>query len=226
MAITFIRTIIIFVTISISMRLMGKRQLGELEPSELVVAVLISDITSHPLENNESPLLYGLIPIFTLLCCEILISGIAVKSIRFRKFMYGTPNTIIENGVIDQREMKKNRFTVDELMEELRKKGVMDISTVKHAILETDGTLSIIPYVSEAPVTPNQMNLSVTDVEYPVIIISDGRILKNNLRVLNKDEKWLNKQLKTKGFTDAAQVYIMASDKDNNIYIAQKEKLK
>lgn len=226
MAITFIRTIIIFVTISISMRLMGKRQLGELEPSELVVAVLISDITSHPLENNESPLLYGLIPIFTLLCCEILISGIAVKSIRFRKFMYGTPNTIIENGVIDQREMKKNRFTVDELMEELRKKGVMDISTVKHAILETDGTLSIIPYVSEAPVTPNQINLSVTDVEYPVIIISDGRILKNNLRVLNKDEKWLNKQLKTKGFTDAAQVYIMASDKDNNIYIAQKEKLK
>ena len=226
MAITFIRTLIIFVTISVSMRLMGKRQLGELEPSELVVAVLISDITSHPLENNESPMLYGLIPIFTLLCCEILISGIAVKSIKFRKFIYGTPNTIIEKGVIDQREMKRNRFTVDELMEELRKNGIMDISTVKHAILETDGSLSIIPYVSEAPVTPKQMNLDVQDIEYPVIIVSDGRILKNNLRIIGKDENWLKKQLSSKGFKDAAQVYIMASDKDSNIYIAQKEKLK
>lgn len=226
MAITFIRTFIIFVTISISMRLMGKRQLGELEPSELVVAVLVSDITSHPLENNGSPLLYGLIPIFTLLCCEILISGIAIKSIRFRKFMYGTPNTLIEKGVIDQEEMKKNRFTVDELMEELRKNGVMDISTVKHAILETDGSLSILPYSSEAPVTPKQMNLNVHDEEYPVIIISDGHILKNNLKVIGRDEKWLNKQLSSRGIKDAAQVYIMASDKDDNIYLAAKEKSK
>ncbi len=223
MAITFIRTLIIFVTIIVSMRLMGKRQLGELEPSELVVAVLISDITSHPLENNGSPLLYGLIPILTLLCCEILISGLTVKSIRFRKFICGTPSIIIEKGVIDQSEMKKNRFTVDELMEELRKNGVMDISTVKHAILETDGSLSILPYASEAPVTPKQMSLNVDDYEYPVIVISDGRVLKQNLHVLGKDEKWLNKQLLTKGIKDSKQVYIMVADKKNSIYLASKE---
>ncbi|MBE6948867.1 MAG: DUF421 domain-containing protein [Ruminococcaceae bacterium] len=226
MAITFIRTLIIFVTISIAMRLMGKRQLGELEPSELVVAVLVSDITSHPLENNGNPLLYGLIPIFTLLCCEILISGFAVKSIKFRKFMYGTPNTIIEKGVIDQAEMKKNRFTVDELMEELRKKGYMDISTVKHAILETDGSLSIIPYASESPVTPRQMELKIQDTEYPVVIISDGRILENNLRVIGRDKNWLKKQLSLRGMKDASKVYIMASDREDNIYIAQKENAK
>ena len=226
MAITFIRTLIIFVTIIVSMRLMGKRQLGELEPSELVVAVLISDITSHPLENNGNPLLYGLIPIFTLLCCEILISGLTVKSIRFRKFMCGTPSVIIEKGVINQKEMKKNRFTVDELMEELRKNNILDISIVKHAILETDGSLSILPYSSESPVTPKQMNLSVPDEEYPVIVISDGRILKNNLKVLGKDEKWLNKQLSAKGIKNHTLVYIMVADKDNNIYLAAKENSK
>lgn len=226
MAITFIRTLIIFVTIIVSMRLMGKRQLGELEPSELVVAVLISDITSHPLENNENPLLYGLIPIFTLLCCEILISGATVKSIKFREFMCGTPSIIIERGVINQSEMKKNRFTVDELMVELRKNGVMDISTVKHAILETDGSLSILPYPTDSPVTPKQMNLNIQDNEYPVIVISDGRILQNNLHVLGKDEKWLGKQLNSKGIKSVEKVYIMASDKDNNIYLATKENKK
>lgn len=226
MAISFIRTLIIFSAIIIAMRLMGKRQLGELEPSELVVAVLISDITSHPLQNNNSPLLYGLIPVFTLLCCEILISGATVKSIKFREFMCGTPSIIIEKGKLNQHEMKKNRLTIDELTVELRKKGILDISTVRHAILETDGSLSILPYPSEAPVTPRQMDLNVDDNGYPVILISDGRILENNLRALGKNLGWLNKQLNSKGIKHAAQVFIMAIDQNNNIYFAPKENRK
>lgn len=223
MAITFIRTIIIFASIILAMRLMGKRQLGELEPSELVVAVLISDITVHPLENNNSPLIYGLIPIFTIICIEILISGATVKSIKFRKFICGTPSIIIEKGTINQKEMKKNRFTVDELVEELRKNSIVDISTVKHAILETDGTLSILLYPTESPVTPKQMDLNVSDNGYPVMIISDGRVLSNNIRVLGKDEKWLNKQLSSRGIKSPEQVYMMSSDSANNIYLAVKE---
>jgi uncharacterized membrane protein YcaP (DUF421 family) len=222
--ITFIRTIIIFLAIIVSMRLMGKRQLGELEPSELVVTVLISDITSHPLENVGTPLLYGLIPIFTLLCCEILISGATVKSIRFRRFICGAPSIIIDSGRINQEEMRKNRFTVDELMVELRKNGILDIATVKHAILETDGSLSILPYTSEAPVTPKQMALGVREDEYPVIVVSDGRVISENLRVLGKDEKWLDRELRSKGISSPRQVYIMCADCENKVYIAKKEK--
>ncbi len=224
MIIVFLRTIIIFLSIIVSMRLMGKRQLGELEPSELVVTVLISDITSHPLENIGSPLLYGLIPIFSLLCCEILISGLTVKSIRFRKFICGAPSIIIAGGKVNQKEMLKNRFTVDELMEELRKSGVMDISAVKHAILETDGSLSILPYASQSPVTPAQMALDVRDNEYPVIVVSDGRVLSENLKVLGRDEKWLNRQLKSRGVSSPGEVYIMSADCEDKIYLAKKEK--
>ena len=115
MAVTIIRTIIIFVSLVISMRIMGKRQLGELEPAELVVAVLISDLASHPLQDPGIPLLYGLIPVATLLCCEILISAGILKSVRFRSLICGRPSVLIKNGVIDQLEMKKNRFTFDEL---------------------------------------------------------------------------------------------------------------
>lgn len=223
MAISIIRTIILFTALMFSMRIMGKRQLGELEPSELVVAVLISNLASHPLQDVGTPLLYGLIPVLTLLCCEVIISGITVKSLGFRQFICGKPNMIIEHGKIVQREMKKNRITLDELYEELRKNGISDISIIKYAILETDGKLSFLLYSAEAPVTPKQLNLSPPDQEYPIIVINDGRTLSKNLSVLGHSENWLNKELKKHGVKNARDVYLMTADKNGQIYYSLKE---
>jgi uncharacterized membrane protein YcaP (DUF421 family) len=223
LAISFIRTVIVFVTLLISMRMMGKRQLGELEPSELVVAVLIADLASHPLQDIGIPLIYGLIPVVTLLCCEVLVSGFMVKSIRFRKLVCGTPSVVVRHGVIVQQELKKNRFTLDELMEELRKKGVNDLSTVQYAVLETDGSLSTLLYAAEAPVTPKQMNLSVIDTGYPVIVINQGRVLTKNLKVIGKEENWLSNELKKRSIKSASDVFLMTSDADGIIYCSIRE---
>ena len=146
MAIILIRTVIVFLSITISLRLMGKRQLGELELSELVVAILISDLAANPLQDIGIPLMNGLIPVFVLLCCELLISGWVMKSIRFRSLLCGRPSVLVENGVISQQEMRRNRFTIDELTEELRGQGIVDISKIKYAVLETDGVLNTVLY--------------------------------------------------------------------------------
>lgn len=223
MIITFLRTLIIYLAISVSMRLMGKRQLGELEPSELAVAVLISDITSHPLESIGTPLLYGLIPIFTLVCCEVLISGLSIRSIAFRRFISGVPSVIIDKGKINQYEMKKNRITLDELMAVLRKNGITDIAQVRHGILETDGTLSILPNTADSPATPSQMGLNVANEECPLITICDGSVISANLRLLGRDEKWLNKQLQSRGIPSPERVFLMLCDSGGRVYIAEKE---
>lgn len=144
MAIILIRTLIIFLALIVAMRLMGKRQLGELELSELVVAVLIADIASIPLQNPSLPLSYGLIPLLVLFCCELIFSGLTYKSIRLRKLLYGRPNFIIERGRIAQQAMHRNRFTLDELTQELRNQGILDIASVEYAVLETNGQLNII----------------------------------------------------------------------------------
>ena len=152
MAIIFIRTLIIYFALVLIMRLLGKRQLGEMELSEFVVAALIADLASHPLQDIGIPMINGLVPIVTLFCCEVLISGLAMKNIRLRALLFGKPSMLVEKGKIRQKEMKKNRFTTDELMEELRNQGYLDIGSVEYAVLETDGRLSVIPYPAEAPV--------------------------------------------------------------------------
>ena len=202
---------------------MGKRQLGELEPSELVVAVLISDIASQPMQDVGTPLLYGLIPTLLLLACEVLIAGAAMKSPRFSGLVFGKPSIIVENGVINQREMRKNRITPDELGITLRKKDVTDISRVKYAILERDGSLSILLYQSESPVTPATLGIATSEPGYPIIVINDGRTMSDNLKKLGFDEKWLKKQLKSRGVSDAGSVYYMSVDESGGIYYAAKD---
>ena len=225
MAISIIRTFILYFVIVISMRIMGKRQLGELEPVEFVVAVLISDLATQPLQDIGTPLLYGLVPVLILVCGEVIMSGAMLKSIKFRSLVCGRPSLIIENGVIKQREMKKNRFSTDELAEQLRKKNILDISNVKFAVLETDGTLSTILVSSEAPATPRQMNLQTEDSEYPVIIINDGKVMPRNLKTLGFDEAWLKTQLKENGAEGHADVFLMSADRTGKVYFARREAL-
>lgn len=223
MAIAIIRTFILYAVIILSLRIMGKRQIGELEPVELVVAVLISDLAAHPLQDIGTPLLNGLVPVLTLLCSEVLISALIVKSIKFRAIISGKPSLIIKKGKIIQEEMKKNRFTLDELTEQLRKKNIIDISTVKYGVLETDGSLSTLIYTDQLPVTPKQMKLQTDDIGYPVIVINDGRVLENNLKKMGVNNVWLRNQLKNRNIKEPEDVYLMSVDDAGRIYFAVRE---
>ena len=226
MAVSFVRTIILYILIVIAMRIMGKRQMGELEPTELVVAVLISDLAANPLQDMGIPLLYGLIPVITLIACEILVTGIVMKNIHWRGIICGKPSFIIKNGTISQKEMKKNRLTIDELWIELRKQSIIDLSTVKHAILETDGTLSVLLSPDYAPATPRQLNLPTETSEYPIIVVSDGRTLSENLKVLGLDGRWLQKELNNQNIKSPKEVFLMTVTSDKKIFLQKKEEAK
>ena len=223
MVIAFLRTIILYILIIAGIRIMGKRQVGELEPSELVLALLISDLAAVPMQDFGIPLSAGVIPIITLLCITMILSVLTMKSIRFRALMCGRPSIVIERGVIQQREMARNRITVDELMEELRLQGITDISSIQYAILETNGHLSILPWASQRPVTAGQMELTPEDASLPLIIINDGRLLAKNLAHLGLNEVWLNKQLRSHGVPQVQQVFLMTVDEQNRVFLVPKE---
>lgn len=157
MAIIFVRTVILYFAILISMRIMGKRQLGEMEISEFIVAALIADLAATPLQDIGIPLLNGLVPIIIMFCFEIIIAGLNMRSIKLRKLTYGRPEIIIRNGRIIREAMQKNRFTLDELMQELRAQGLTDTAQVEYAVLETNGQLSIILKSGDQPATASQM---------------------------------------------------------------------
>ena len=223
-AVILIRTIIVFICLLVSMRLLGKRQLSELEISELIVAVLISDIASLPLQDASMPLINALFPIFALLSCELLISGITLKSVKLRGIIFGKPSILIRNGVIDQQSMRKNRFSLDELAESLRSNNVTDITKVRYAILETDGAVNVILNSEAQALTEESITDPQPDSGMPHIIINDGQILDDNLRLMGRDMRWLNAELKKRKVSRANQVYLMSLDDGGNIYFTKKER--
>ncbi len=200
------------------MRIMGKRQLGEMELSEFIVAALVADLAATPLQDIGIPLLNGLIPIVTLFCLEILIARLSLCSIRFRSLAFGRPEILIRNGEIDIKSMKKNRFTADELMQELRAQGIESFSVVSYAILETNGKLSVILKADEQPLTPKQLGLTVVGSGYPHIIISDGRILDKNLKLLGLGEGWLKNELRRRKIKNSNDVYLLTVSDEGEIY--------
>ena len=223
MTITFIRTVIMFTVLFASMRVMGKRQLGELEPIELTVAILISNLAAQPLADVGTPLIYGLVPVLTLFGLQVTITLVSAKSIRFRRLLGGSPTVIIENGVIDQKELKASRVSLDELFAELRGMGYTDAAEIKRAVLETDGSLSVIPYDRFAPITPDVLGVSVSEKKLPTAVISDGRVLSANLKSLGLNEKWLFSQLRKNGVKSPADVFLMTADTDRNATIIKRE---
>ena len=217
------KTVVVFLALLLCMRVLGKRQLGELELSELVVSILAADIAAVPLQLPETPLSYGLVPVAVLFLCELLFSVLTMKSITARRLLCGKPCFLIRDGTICQREMRRCRFTADELMEELRGKDVSDPSTVRFAILETDGTLNVLLYPEHRPVTAGQLQLSQADAGYPVMLIEDGALKRENLRAAGKDEKWLASELRRRGCESARQVYVMLLFEDGSVYFSEKE---
>jgi len=194
--IVFIRTIILYFLIVIIMRLMGKRQIGQLQPSELVVALIIADLAAIPMGNTGIPLIAGIIPILTLFVCEALLSYISLKSQIARRIISGKPSIVIEKGNILEHELRKQRFNIDDLMEQLRLKNVSDIKDVEYAILETGGQISIILKTEKKTVTREDLNLKLPYEGLPISLIIDGYVNHQNLSIAGHDINWLQNQLK------------------------------
>lgn len=220
----FARTIILYFLIMTGLRIMGKRQIGELEPGELVLTMMISDLATVPMQDFGIPLLAGVIPILSLLSLSMLLSQLSLHSLRFRALICGTPSILIRNGVLQQEAMRKNRFTLDELLEELREQGYADLGDVKYAVLENSGQLSVLPWVRTQPPSAAQLGLDLEDdVTLPVILINDGRVLSQNLSACGKDRKWMQDTLEAEGFTSSQEVFLMTLDEQGRVVCVGKE---
>lgn len=195
MILSFIRTIILYLVLIFCVRLMGKRQIGQMEPSEFVVTMLVANLAAIPMENEGVPLYIGLIPMLTILGTELVLSGAMLRSIRLRKLLCGKPVILIENGRILQENLRSARLTLDELAGHLREKDVLDIRTVQYAILETNGNLSVFPFPSEMPASAKEAGIHPKDRFLPVTVISDGQLLRQNLQYAAKDEAWVHRVL-------------------------------
>lgn len=218
-----IRTIILYLVIIAGIRLMGKRQVGELEPSELVLSLIIADLAAVPMQDYGIPLLTGVVPILALLALTMILSVLTMKSVRFRAILCGRPSIIIQDGTVNQTEMARNRLTVDELLEELRSRGFTDLTAVKYAILETNGQLSVLPYAEQKPPTAKQLKVKATESGLPLVIISDGRLLEHNLTALGRDRTWLQEQLAQRGCFSHKQVFMLLVDQNDAVYLAKKD---
>ncbi len=226
MTISFVRTIVLYIIIIIALRLMGKRQVGELSPSEFVVTLLVSELATIPMQSTTIPLTHGIIPIFTLLALELLISTVFIRNARIRKLAVGKINILIEDGKLKQDEMRKLRITLDELLEEIRLKGFLDISEVKYAILEANGELSVFPFSKYEPVTREDMKINENKTLLPHTIISDGLYIKSEATALGKNRKWVMKQLSKEGISSFEDVFLMQIDRSGKTMIVPKEKKK
>lgn len=223
MLISFLRSVILYLVLILAVRLMGKRQLGEMEPMEFVVSILIADLASVPMQDAGIPLLSGLIPIIVVLCIELLLSVATYHSVRLRQLFCGKPVILIEHGKLLQKNMKKTRVNPDELTEYLRIQGIVDITTVKYAILETSGAISTLLYPKYEPACAKDAGVKVADMQLPITLISGGKLLKHNLALLGKTAGWLDEQLKPYNCA-VRDVFLLTCEPGGRLYLSiQKE---
>ena len=220
----FVRTIILYFFIMAGMRLMGKRQIGELEPSELVLTMMISDLAAVPMQDFGIPLLSGLVPILTLLALSLLLSQLSLRNLRLRALICGTPAVLIRQGVLQQGAMRRNRYTVDELLEELREQGFTRVEDVKYAVLENSGQLTVFPWTAQQPPTAQQLGLDLEDdVTLPTVLINDGRVIRQNLKSCGRDENWLRRELARQGVPSPREVFLLTLDEQGAVLCVRKE---
>ena len=224
MILSYIRTIILYLVLIAVVRLMGKRQIGQMEPSEFVVTMLVANLASIPMQDGGIPLFSGFVPIVTVLGMELVLSALSMKSIGFRKLLCGKPVILIENGKIIQQNLKRTRVTLDELTGHLREKDVLDLQAVQYAILETNGNLSVFPYPKEKPASAKAAGIQVKRQFFPVTLISDGKLLTENLAVAKKDENWIHRVLQEKNST-IHQTWLLTVDGSDKIVFYPKEEL-
>ena len=207
MLISFLRTIILYLLLIASIRLMGKRQLGEMEPTEFVVTMLVANLAAVPMQESGIPLLAGAVPILVVLAMELLLSVLSYHSIRFRRLVCGKPVILIENGKLIQRNLQKTRVTPDELTEYLRLQGVVDLAQVKYAILETSGNVSALLYPKYEPASAQD---------------SGGRLLLENLGLLGKSESWVRESLAAYN-CEIRDVFLLTCEPGGKLYLSIRE---
>ena len=222
MILSYFRTVILYLVLIAVIRLMGKRQIGQMEPSEFVVTMLAANLASIPMQEASIPLYAGLVPILTVLGVELVLSGASLRSIWLRKLLCGKPVILIENGRILQENLRKTRVTLDELSGHLREKDVLDFSQVQFAILETNGNLSVFPYPAHKPASAKDAGIQPKRQYLPVTVISDGKLLRQNLPLLGKDEAWVHRVL-TERKSTVSGTWLMTADASDHILWYGKE---
>ena len=216
-----LRTTVVYLVLIAAVRLMGKRQIGQLEASEFVVTMLAANLAALPIEDPEFSMAEGITAIAVLAALEQLLSLGAMRSIRFRKLLCGKPVILIENGKILRENLRRTRVHLDELTEHLRQKDVLDIRTVQYAILETDGSLSVFLWAGDRPATAKEAGIRGREELLPVTIISDGTLLKENLQVAGKDRAWVDRVLKQRG-AEIGDTLLLTVDRSDRIVFYSK----
>ena len=219
---SYVRTIILDLVLIAVVRMMGKRQIGQMEPSEFVVTMLVANLASIPMQDGAIPLFSGVVPIVTVLGVELVLSALAMKSTRLRQIFCGKPVILVENGNILQKNLRKTRITLDELTGHLREKDILDLQAVQYAILETNGNLSVFPYPKEKPASAKEAGVQVKKQYLPVTIVSDGEILTKNLAKAGKDTAWVQKVLQERQAT-VKETWLLTVDGGDRIVFYRKE---
>ncbi len=222
MTISFIRTLLLYIGILAAVRFMGKRQISEMQTSELVVTLLISDIAAIPMQDSGQPLISGVLPILVLVVCELVTSALMVRHSRFRRVVCGKPAILIRDGVLQQKELKRLRLSVEDLFEQLREQGVFSFADVSYAILETDGRMSILKKPEQEPATPKLLGLRAPESGLEVVVISDGEVSDAALKLCGKDRKWLTNFLQQKKARQQ-DVFLLAVSTDGQTLLLPKE---
>jgi len=217
-----IRTIILYMLVLLTMRIMGKRQIGQLEPFELSITIMISELASLPMQDTKIPLINGVISIVTLLLLEVFLAALQLKSEKARGIVTGKPSILISKGIIDIKELKDQQLNLNDLFEELRLKGYFDIEDIQYAILETSGQISILPKLKTTPATKENLKIIEKESLLPVTLILDGKINKDSLDYLNKTEKWLMELLSKHQITSADNIFLACIDSKEKFYYQNK----
>lgn len=215
----FLRSLLLVCFAVLAMRLMGKRQIGQLQPFELVIAIMIADLASTPMESLDIPLWRGVLPLMATVILHQLFTLLSLKSQRLRAFFSGTPTVIIRDGRIDHQALEKLCFNLNDLLEELRSSGILSPTEVGTAIMETSGKLSVFPTGQNRPVTPRDLRLQTGYEGIPLTLVLDGRVEGGNLTLCRKDQPWLERQLREMGFDQTNQVLLCYIDTDGRMTV-------
>lgn len=222
MLLSYIRTIILYLVLIFVIRLMGKRQIGEMEPAEFVVTMLVANLAAIPMQDGGIPLFSGLVPILTVLGTELVLSALCMRSVKLRQLLCGKPVILIDNGKILRRNLSRTRVTLDELTELLRQKDVLSPHMVQYAILETNGNLSVFPYPKYKPASAKEAGIQAQKQYLPYTIIADGYLYRDNLALSGKDEAWLQRVLREHG-ADIPDTWLLTVDGGDHILWLPKE---
>lgn len=223
MVLSFLRTVVLYLVLIAVIRVMGKRQVGQMEPSEFVVTMLVANLASIPMQDNGIPLYSGIVPILTVLGAELGLSLLSLRNMLFRRLLCGKPVILIENGKILQQNLRCTRITLDELTGHLREKDVLDIAQVQYAILETNGNLSVFPYPKHMPASAMDAGIQARKQQLPITVIGDGYLYRENLSAAGKDEKWVEQYLHRQR-TALKDVWLLTVDGAGKTVFFRKEK--